>query len=150
MFKSNHQQGLTLIELIIAIAVIAILTAVAIPAYHDYNMHTKAGEGFDLAEAAKKAVEKIYTSTKAWPVDNTAAGLPEAKTITGQYVSSVTVGAYGVVTVTFGAIEAKLSRKSLVFTPYSKEGSIQWNCHSTNIAIKYRPNTCRAMVTERR
>lgn len=146
MLKSNRQQGFTLIELMIVIAIIGILAAVAIPAYKDYTVRAKVGEGFSLADAAKTAVTETFMSSSAWPTTNTEAGLAAAATITGKHVTSVTVGANGVITVLFSAAEANLAGKSLVFTPYDKVGSVKWGCHSADVEVNYRPSSCRALV----
>ena len=146
MNTSARQQGFTLIELMIVIAIIGILAAVAIPAYKDYTIRAKVGEGFSLADAAKNAVAETYTSTSSWPATNTAAGMPASTTISGKYVSSVAVGAGGQITVTFGTADAELSGKSLIFQPYNMGGSVKYSCWSTGIAANYRPSSCRDMT----
>ena len=97
----KKQQGFTLIELMIVVAIIGILAAIAIPAYQDYTIRAQASEGLSLASGAKAAIAEAYQDTGVWPADNTSAGLAAANTIFGKYTVSVQV-APQTVTVTYG------------------------------------------------
>ncbi|MEZ5542467.1 MAG: pilin [Pseudomonadota bacterium] len=147
------QKGFTLIELMIVIAIIGILAAIAIPAYQDYTIRAKVGEGLNLAGAAKLAVSETYDSTGNFPTSQAQAGLPSAASITGAYVSSVTLAANtGVITIGFknnlgGNPTANATNIDLI--PNTNAGSVEWDCTFGNgtsgsqTPQKYRPANCR-------
>jgi len=139
----KKQQGFTLIELMIVVAIIGILAAIALPAYQDYTKRAKVSEGLTLAAGAKTAVTEYYSSEGSMPTDNAQAGLASAALITGNSVTSVTVGGAsgGVITVLFtNDVEAS---GTIVLTPdTSSAGSIKWDCTST-MSTAIVPATCR-------
>jgi len=94
----KKQQGFTLIELMIVVAIIGILAAIAIPAYQDYTIRAQVSEGLNLSGGAKAAVTEFFQDRGILPADNATAGLAAAAAIQGKYVGSVTVAA-GVITV---------------------------------------------------
>ncbi|MDR2054362.1 MAG: pilin, partial [Desulfovibrio sp.] len=89
--------GFTLIELMIALVISAILIAIAVPAYQDYIRRAHVVEGLGLAGVVKGSVSEYYINHHTFPADNTAAGLAAAASITGNAVSQVDV-ADGVIT----------------------------------------------------
>ena len=142
----KKQQGFTLIELMIVVAIIAILAAIAIPAYRDYLIRTQVSEGASLTGGAKVAVDEYYANYGVAPTTNTAAGLATDTDIKGDYVSAVAVGTGGAITATFSGAKANsaISGKKLVFTPTFNNGSTAWSCvTNTDIDDKYLPTSCR-------
>ncbi len=99
------QQGFTLIELMIVVAIIGILAAIAIPAYQDYTIRAKVTEGIGLADAAKTAVSEAYQSADIAGVS--ALALSWVPTAT-KYVTGVTIAATGVITVTYSGVVPQL------------------------------------------
>ncbi len=147
--NANRQQGFTLIELMIVIAIIGILAAVAIPAYQDYTARAQVSEGFSLSDGAKASIADIWTNTGSFPLTNAAANLPAAASITGKYVSQVTVVS-GAITVTMkaaGSVAGPIGSKTFQITPSTTGGgSLKWACAvgttGTPIAAKYLPKSC--------
>jgi type IV pilus assembly protein PilA len=140
----KKQQGFTLIELMIVVAIIGILAAIAIPAYQDYTIRAQVSEGLNLSGGAKAAVTEYYQDRGSMPTDNTQAGLAAAGTIQGKYVGSVTV-ANGVITVGYAkAAHTTINGNSLTMTPdVSQAGSVQWTCAGAGILPKHLPAACR-------
>jgi len=141
----KKQQGFTLIELMIVVAIIGILAAIAIPAYQDYTIRAQVSEGLNLSGAAKAAVTEFYQDQGAAPTTNAMAGLDDA--IAGKYVASVVVGAAGAITVTYGgdANANLIAAGTLAMTPdfATSPGSVQWGCSSAGIPNKWLPAACR-------
>ena len=136
------QQGFTLIELMIVVAIIGILAAIAIPAYQDYTIRAQVSEGINLASGAKAAIAEYFMDSGTLPTSNGAAGLEG--TITGNYVTGVVVGTAGRVTVTYGnQANTAIATQTLTLTPVTSAGSVAWNCSAGSLAAKHVPSACR-------
>jgi type IV pilus assembly protein PilA len=146
----KKQQGFTLIELMIVIAIIGILAAIAIPAYKDYTIRAQVSEGLSLASGAKAAVSEFYMDSGVFPIDNNEAGISAAAEIVGRYATDVTVGALGIITVTYNQpnTHADLAADTgvLVLTPTATatQASVTWNCDAAStLPDKWLPAACR-------
>ena len=123
------QQGFTLIELMIVVAIIGILAAIAIPQYAEYTNRARVSEGLQLAAGAKTAVAEYYSTNAAWPTSNALAGVAASTDITGNNVTSVTVGAAGAITIAYKGLSAttcKSATPSLTISPTDEVGSVSW------------------------
>ena len=101
--NTRKQQGFTLIELMIVVAIIGILAAIALPAYQDYTVRARVSEGILAASQCRTTVAEIYQSGSAtnppgadgWGCETTPGGIPATR-----FVNTVSTNAAGVITVT--------------------------------------------------
>jgi len=139
------QQGFTLIELMIVVAIIGILAAIAVPMYLDYTVRSQISEGLNLSGGAKAAVTEFYQDRGVFPSNNAEAGVEAAANIQGKYVSSVTV-VDEVITVQYGKdANAQILGETITLTADTTTvGSVKWVCASGGvIPDKHLPAACR-------
>ena len=149
------QKGFTLIELMIVVAIIAILAAIAISQYQDYVIRSQVSEGAALADGMKTAVAEFYNNNGrfASTAVNTSYGLALPASTVGTYVDQVTVTAAGKIQARFSSTaprkaNAKINGLVLSFSPLTNAGSISWTCTTaagTSAALqdKWRATICR-------
>jgi type IV pilus assembly protein PilA len=143
------QQGFTLIELMIVIAIVGILAATALPAYQDYTVRAKMAEVVGIAAAAKASVSEYYVSMGEMPVDATAAGVNTS----GGQSTYVTTVAYtrastneGRIAYTLTNLNSNVDTQVLEFAGTGSNDGIRWICNrptGTTVPAKYLPANCR-------
>lgn len=148
------QKGFTLIELMIVVAIIAILAAIAIPAYQNYLIRAQVSEGPSLMSAAQTGMTEYYANNGTFPTTATSAGLPStASSTSGAYVGQVTLAAGsggGVIVATFSSsapqkANSALNSTTLELSPIAEGGSVAWVCKpgSNGVPNQYLPTSCR-------
>jgi type IV pilus assembly protein PilA len=164
--KRHLQQGFTLIELMIVVAIIGILAAVALPAYQDYTKRAKMSEVVLAASACRTSITEVYQSGSAsnapglngWGCE--AGAGTSNPSVTSKYVSAVTTTADGVITVTAqGFNDPAIDGKKVTLAPMASATAVAvfatnvgnalwgWRCGSTidgtDMQPKFLPGSCR-------
>ena len=149
VLKARRSGGFTLIELMIVISIIAILVALAVPAYQEYSTRAKVTECMVGAAPAKLAVSEYMSTTGSWPPDMDTAALSSgnvSKYCSGFDGYDQTVGSFQI-NVNEAAIYPTLGQIQPQLTPtVTSVTTIAWRCSrgaTTALNLKYLPSTCR-------
>ena len=151
----KNQKGFTLIELMIVVAIIAILAAIAISQYQDYVIRSQVSEGSSLADGMKTAVGEFVNNYGRLPnattgdAANVSFGLSLPASIVGSYVASVG-SAGGIIRAHYSNVapfkgNTAINTQMLLFSPITHTGSITWVCKKggTGLKDKWLPASCR-------
>ena len=135
-------KGFTLVELLIVIAIIGVLSVIALTSYRLYTVRAHVAEGISIVTSAKFAIYEYRYHFGQWPANNSSAQLPLASSITGNAVRSVAIN-NGIITITYRTQVG--SRQTIVFSPtIDNIGPVEWQCNTgSTVPAKYRPQNCR-------
>jgi type IV pilus assembly protein PilA len=155
-------RGFSMIEMMVVIAVVAILALIAAPNLQDQIVRDHIKTALPLADIAKAPIAASWTVAQSFPHDNAGAGLPEADKIVSNYVKAVSVQD-GAIHITFGnRANGLINGKTLTLRPAVVEDApvvpVAWVCgmaegpdkmtvkgeNRTNIPASYLPFNCRA------
>ena len=134
------QQGFTLIELMIVVAIVGILAAIAIPAYSDYIVRSKVSEAMASLGACKTSVSEYIATKGASALTAANAGCTDQAS---QFASAPAVAAGGIISITVSGTNSGMDTKVVTLTPTVSGNAVTaWTC-STGGPVKFVPANCR-------
>ena len=144
------QQGFTLIELMIVVAIIGILAAIAIPQYQDYVARSQVSEAPTLIDGAKTTIESYIAQNGSFPTNLSVLGIRvSGKYVSGMSVSNTDNSGKGVVTVTFknNGVSPKIGGQTIA---WERSDAGVWGCGTsgapdgtTSVTSGLLPGTCK-------
>jgi type IV pilus assembly protein PilA len=144
----SADQGFTLIELMIVVAIVGILVAIAIPAYRDFTIRAKVTEMLYFADAGKTSISEYYSAQRHMPSTITSAGIGSG--ITTKYIRSLTYAATSTTTARMtitaaNTLDTTVGGNTVVFEGTGVVDGVEWVCSGTpaTMPFNYLPAVCR-------
>jgi len=143
--KRSMQQGFTLIELMIVVAIIGILAAIALPAYQDYTVRAKVSEILARGAEAKTSIAEFYSSIGRYPSTLASAGVVSTGVHYLKSAGGVAISGTGfTLTSSTGELPPLAQNKTIRFSVVSTaNGVLVWKCAPGDMPTKYLPASCR-------
>lgn len=154
-------KGFTLVEVMVAVGIVAILALMMLPTYYDSTIRAQIAEALPLADLAKKPLAASWAAAQPFPRDNAAAALPPEEKIVSDLVSAVSVEE-GAIHIRFGnRANSRIRGKLLTLRPAVVEDArvvpVTWVCgfasvpekmtlrgtNRTDVPASYLPARCR-------
>jgi type IV pilus assembly protein PilA len=143
--RKGAQRAFTLIELLISVAVVAILAAIAVPVYQTYSIRARISEALAAAGACTTSIADYLAANSVLPADVDAAGCSGLAPT--QYIESLDV-TDGVITVTMvtSAVLGSAAGGTLIMTPTLSPGNTisAWTCTAGTLPTQVLPGVCRS------
>ncbi len=140
----RKQQAFTMIELMTVMAIIGVLTAIALPAYQNYSIRAQVAEGLALTGPLTLAIAAYQNDNGTYPADNAAAAVPPPDGYAGRFVESIAING-NVISIEYGnEANALISGHDVTLTATRTDGSVSWSCASGGYILRsYLPPSCR-------
>ena len=137
------QQGFTLIELMIVVAIIGIMASIAMSTFQNYLIRAQISEGLSLTGPLKTAIAAYINEKGVFPTDNADAALEAPGEYAGSYVTSISVSG-AIISIVYGNnANVQISGESVLLTAANNVGSVSWTCASGGVILDaYLPSAC--------